>query len=71
MTAVKSGERFLRAVIVFADIINGSVKENLSFSDEDNPVRERLNVLHVVGGQDDRGIFVLIQFSYKITHGKL
>ena len=42
--------------------------QNFSFSNEQNPLGERLNILHIVRREDDRGAFFLVERFNKLPH---
>ena len=51
---VKLGHRLVNILPALAYLLQAAVHQNPPLSDEDDPLCQRLNVLHVVGGEDHR-----------------
>ena len=51
-----------------SQLAEGAVHQNFSFSNEQNPLGERLNILHIVRREDDRGAFFLVERFNKLPH---
>ena len=55
--------------MLVAQLAERAIHQDFSFSDEQNPLGERLNILHVVRREDDRGAFFLVERFDKLPHG--
>ena len=48
-----------------------AVEEDFSASDQDNPARQGLDVLHIVGRQNHRRAALAVEFAHEFADGEL
>ena len=66
---VKPGHRLVNARIAPLNILQRSVQQNLSFSDQNDSLRQRLYILHIVRRQNHRRFMQFVLFFDKFPDG--
>ena len=69
--AIELRNRFVDVFAALFNVIERSVHQDLALADQNDPVGEGLNVLHVVGREQHRGFVELVSLPDEIPDGQL
>lgn len=68
---IQGGHGFVNAFTASADIVQRAVHKDPAFPDKQNPACQRFDVLHIVGGENHRGMMLCVKTPDKIPDSQL